>query len=189
VVNIPEFRLRAYDENFKIGVTMNVVVGRAYGHSTPVFSQNMQYLLFRPYWDVPASITRAEIIPHLQKDPDYLGKDRLQIVDNRRNPVSTGPVTSDMIDQLRAGKLFIRQIPGPKNSLGLVVFLFPNSTPYTCTILRPRSSLRSHGGTSATAASGWKNRPTWRRGCFATSRVGHRTGFARPWRAALTPSR
>jgi murein L,D-transpeptidase YcbB/YkuD len=127
VVNIPEFRLRAYDENFNVGLTMNVVVGRAYGHSTPVFSENMQYLIFRPYWDVPASITRGEIVPHLEKDPDYPAKDRLQIVDSRRNPVSTGPVTSDMLDQLRAGKLFIRQIPGPKNSLGLVVFLFPNS--------------------------------------------------------------
>jgi murein L,D-transpeptidase YcbB/YkuD len=127
VVNVPEFRLRAYDENFNVGVTMNVVVGRAYGHSTPVFSENMQYLIFRPYWDVPYSITRAEIVPHLEKDPDYLAKDRLQIVDSRRSPVSTGPVTSDMIEQLRAGKLFIRQIPGPKNSLGLAVFLFPNS--------------------------------------------------------------
>jgi murein L,D-transpeptidase YcbB/YkuD len=127
VVNIPEFRLRAYDGNFNIGVTMNVVVGQAYGHSTPVFSENMQYLIFRPYWDVPASITRAEIVPHLRKDPDYLAKDRLEIVDSRRNPVGSGPATSDTIDQLRAGKLFIRQIPGPKNSLGLVVFLFPNS--------------------------------------------------------------
>jgi murein L,D-transpeptidase YcbB/YkuD len=127
VVNIPEFRLRAYDENFNIGLTMNVVVGQAYGHGTPVFSENMQYLIFRPYWDVPASITRAEIVPHLVKDPDYVAKDRLEIVDSRRNPVSTGPVSSDMIDQLRAGKLFIRQTPGPKNSLGLVVFLFPNS--------------------------------------------------------------
>ena len=127
VVNIPEFRLRAYDENFNVGLTMNVVVGKAYGHSTPVFSENMQYLIFRPYWEVPPSIIRAEIIPHLQKDPDYLAKDRLEIVDSRRSPVSTGPVTSDMIEQLRAGRLFIRQIPGPKNSLGLVKFLFPNS--------------------------------------------------------------
>jgi murein L,D-transpeptidase YcbB/YkuD len=127
VVNIPEFRLRAYDENFNVGLTMNVVVGKAYGHSTPVFSENMQYLIFRPYWDVPYSIIRGELIPHLQKDPDYLAKDRLQIVDARRNPVSTGTVTGDTIDQLRAGKLFIRQIPGPKNSLGLAVFLFPNS--------------------------------------------------------------
>jgi L,D-transpeptidase YcbB len=127
VVNIPEFRLRAYDENFNIGLTMNVVVGKAYGHGTPVFSENLQYLISRPYWDVPYSITRAEIVPHLEKDPDYLAKDRLQVVDSRRNPVSTGPATTDMIEQLRAGKLFIRQIPGPKNSLGLAVFLFPNS--------------------------------------------------------------
>ncbi|HTX37498.1 MAG TPA: L,D-transpeptidase family protein [Bryobacteraceae bacterium] len=106
---------------------MNVVVGKAYGDSTPVFSENMQYLIFRPYWDVPYSMTRAEIVPHLEKDPDYLAKDRLQIVDTLRNPVSTGPVTNYLIEQLRAGKLFIRQILGPKNSLGLAVFLFPNS--------------------------------------------------------------
>ena len=90
VVNIPEFRLRAYDENFNVGLTMNVVVGKAYGHGTPVFSENMQYLIFRPYWDVPYSITRAEIVPHLEKDPDYLAKDRLQVVDSRRNPVEHG---------------------------------------------------------------------------------------------------
>jgi L,D-transpeptidase YcbB len=127
VVNIPEFRLRAYDENFNVGLTMNVVVGKAYGHSTPVFSENMEYLIFRPYWDVPYSITRVEILPHLEKDPDYLAKDRLQVVDSRRNPVSTGPATSEMMEGLRSGKLFVRQIPGPKNSLGLAVFLFPNS--------------------------------------------------------------
>ena len=126
VVNIPEFRLRAYDENFNVGVTMNVVVGQAYGHSTPVFSENMRYLIFRPYWDVPPSIIRAELIPHLQKDPDWLTKDRLEIVDGKRTPVS-GPVTSEKLDSLKAGKLYIRQTPGPKNSLGLVVFLFPNS--------------------------------------------------------------
>ena len=80
-MNIPEFRLRAYDENFNVGLTMNVVVGQAYGHSTPVFSENMRYLIFRPYWDVPPSIIRAELIPHLQKDPDWLTKDRLEIVE------------------------------------------------------------------------------------------------------------
>lgn len=71
VANIPEFRLRAYDKDFNIGVTMKVVVGKSYGHNTPVSSETLQ--------------------------------------------------------QLRAGKLFIRQLPGPKNSLGLVKFLFPNS--------------------------------------------------------------
>jgi len=127
VANIPEFRLRAYDKDFNVGVTMKVVVGKAYGHNTPVFSETMHYVIFRPYWEVPASIIRAELIPHIQKDPEYLGKKGFEIVDSRRNPVSTGTMTSDMLAQLRAGKLFIRQMPGPKNSLGLVKFLFPNS--------------------------------------------------------------
>ena len=126
VANIPEFRLRAYDKDFHAGVTMKVVVGKAYGHNTPVFTEMMQYVIFRPYWEVPPSIIRAEMIPHIQKDPEYLAKKGCEIVDSRRNPVSTGMVTSDMLAQLRAGKLFIRQMPGPKNSLGLVKFLFPN---------------------------------------------------------------
>ena len=127
VANIPEFRLRAYDEDFHAGVTMKVVVGKAYGHNTPVFTEMMQYVTFRPYWDVPPSIIRAEMIPNIQKDPQYLAKKGLEIVDSRRSPVSAGTVTSDMLAQLRAGKLFVRQLPGPRNSLGLVAFLFPNS--------------------------------------------------------------
>jgi murein L,D-transpeptidase YcbB/YkuD len=103
------------------------VVGKAYGHNTPVFSENMRYVIFRPYWEVPSSIIHAEMIPHIQKDPDYLAKKGFELVDSSRNPVSTGAVTGEMLTQLRAGKLFIRQMPGPKNSLGLVKFLFPNS--------------------------------------------------------------
>jgi murein L,D-transpeptidase YcbB/YkuD len=127
VANIPEFRLRAYDQNFNIGVTMKVVVGKSYGHNTPVFSNTMQYVVFRPYWEVPPSIIRAELIPHILKDPNYLAAKGFEVVDARQKVVSTGPVGSDVIEQLRAGKLFIRQLPGPKNSLGLVKFLFPNS--------------------------------------------------------------
>lgn len=127
VANIPEFRLRAYDKDFNIGVTMNVVVGKAYGHNTPVFNETMTYLVFRPYWAVPPSIIRAEMIPHLTKDPSYLAKKDLEIVDSHQKVITTGPVTVEVLDQLRTGKLFIRQAPGPKNSLGLVKFLFPNS--------------------------------------------------------------
>ena len=127
VANIPEFRLRAYDENFKIAVTMNVVVGKAYGHTTPVFSDTMQYVIFRPYWSVPYSIARAEFLPYIARDPDYLEKKGYEVVDSRQEVVTSGTVTSDVIEQLRAGKLFIRQKPGPKNSLGLVKFIFPNN--------------------------------------------------------------
>jgi murein L,D-transpeptidase YcbB/YkuD len=106
---------------------MNVVVGKSYGHHTPVFSENMKYVVFRPYWEVPISITRGELIPHLRREPDYLSKKGFEIVDSRQKLVADGTVTSEQIDQLQAGKLFIRQKPGPKNSLGLVKFMFPNS--------------------------------------------------------------
>jgi murein L,D-transpeptidase YcbB/YkuD len=127
VANIPEFRLRAYDQNFTVALTMNVVVGKAYDHNTPAFENKMQYLIFRPYWSVPYSIARAEFIPKIVRDPDYLEKKGFAVVDSRQQVVSSGPVSADVLQQLRAGKLFIRQNPGPKNSLGLVKFIFPNS--------------------------------------------------------------
>jgi murein L,D-transpeptidase YcbB/YkuD len=151
VANIPEFRLRAYDKDFNVGVTMNVVVGKAYGHGTPVFNNTMQYVILRPYWEVPYSITKAEIIPHLLRDSGYLAKDNLEVVDSRQNVVASGVVSSDQIEQLRAGKLFVRQKPGPKNSLGLAKFIFPNSynvymhdTPATELFSRSRRDF-SHG--------------------------------------------
>jgi L,D-transpeptidase YcbB len=127
VANIPEFRLRAYDENFKIGLTMNVVVGKAYDHDTPVFIDSMQYVVFRPYWSVPYSIARAEFLPRIVRDPNYLAAKGFEVVDARQNVVSSGAVSPEVLEQLRSGKLFIRQNPGPKNSLGLVKFIFPNS--------------------------------------------------------------
>jgi L,D-transpeptidase YcbB len=127
VANIPEFRLRAYDKNFNIGVTMNVVVGKAYGHDTPVFNDMMEYVVFRPYWEVPYSITKGEMIPHIVRDPNYLAEKGFEVVDSKQNIVAEGAVTPDVLDQLRAGKLFIRQKPGPKNALGLAKFIFPNS--------------------------------------------------------------
>jgi L,D-transpeptidase YcbB len=151
VANIPEFRLRAYDKDFNIGVTMKVVVGKAYDHDTPVFSNTMEYVVFRPYWEVPYSITRDEMIPHIVRDPDYLAKNGFEIVDNRQDPVSAGTVTNELLGQLEAGKLFVRQRPGPKNALGLVKFVFPNSysvymhdTPSTALFSKSRRDF-SHG--------------------------------------------
>ncbi|HVP44543.1 MAG TPA: L,D-transpeptidase family protein [Terriglobales bacterium] len=151
VVNIPEFRLRGYERDFNIGVTMNVVVGKAVGHHSPVFSDTMQYIVFRPYWDVPPSITHAELIPHILRDPDYLAKKDFEVVDSHAKVVATGRVSSEVMDGLRAGRLSVRQRPGPKNSLGLVKFVFPNSynvyfhdTPATEFFARSRRDF-SHG--------------------------------------------
>jgi murein L,D-transpeptidase YcbB/YkuD len=106
---------------------MKVVVGKALGHSTPVFSDTMEYVVFRPYWEVPPSITRAELIPHMIRDPDYLANKDFELIDSHQNVVTAGAVSTEVINDLRAGRLSIRQKPGPKNSLGLVKFVFPNS--------------------------------------------------------------
>ena len=152
VANIPEFRLRAYDKDFKVAVTMKVVVGKAYGgHNTPVFTDTMQYVVFRPYWEVPPSIIHGEMIPHIVRDPGYLASKGFEVVDSRQNVVAAGEITPEVLAQLRAGKLFIRQKPGPKDALGLVKFVFPNSynvymhdTPSTEFFARSRRDF-SHG--------------------------------------------
>ena len=127
LVNIPEFHLRAYDENFHTAVSMDVVVGKAYNHDTPVFSDTMEYVIFRPYWSVPYSIAKGEFFQRIARDPDYLAKKGFEVVDSRQTVVASGAVSSEVLDQLRAGKLFIRQKPGPQDALGLVKFIFPNS--------------------------------------------------------------
>jgi murein L,D-transpeptidase YcbB/YkuD len=126
IVNIPEFRLRAYDKDFHVAVTMKVVVGKAYDHKTPVFMSNLESVIFRPYWDVPLSIVRAEIVPALKRDPDYLAKQDMELVNSRRRVLADQTVTIGTLEDLRAGTIFVRQRPGPNNALGLIKFEFPN---------------------------------------------------------------
>ena len=104
---------------------MRVVVGRAYRHQTPVFTSNIKSVVFRPYWNVPLSIVRAEMLPLIRKDPAYLAKNSYEIVDNTGTVVDSGTVSKEMKRQLRSGKLGVRQTPGPNNALGLVKFDFP----------------------------------------------------------------
>ena len=126
VVNIPEFRLRTYDASGKTALEMNVIVGKAYRHETPVFEENMQYIVFRPYWNVPPSIQRSEIVPAIQRDRDYVAKKNYEVITPNGTVVSSGTISDDVLQQLRAGKLAIRQKPGPTNALGLVKLIFPN---------------------------------------------------------------
>jgi L,D-transpeptidase YcbB len=106
--------------------TMNVVVGHAFSHDTPVFADMMEYVIFRPYWSVPYSIARNEMFPKIEKDPNYLASKGFAVVDSKQNVVTAGAVTPEIFTQLKAGTLCVRQNPGPKNSLGLVKFIFPN---------------------------------------------------------------
>jgi murein L,D-transpeptidase YcbB/YkuD len=125
-VNIPEFVLRVFSPDHRIALRMNVVVGKAVRNETPVFARDMKYIVFRPYWNVPYSITRGEIIPALQKDSGYLARKNFEITDQGGRVVTGGTVSAEVMAQLRSGKLLVRQKPGPTNSLGLVKFMFPN---------------------------------------------------------------
>jgi murein L,D-transpeptidase YcbB/YkuD len=128
-VNIPMFRLWVWDSippNGAPSFGMDVIVGRDLNRQTPVFVEEMEYLVFRPYWNVPASILRGEILPALRRDPRYLQQHDMEIVSGGGDDARVVPLTEDSLAQLAQGKLRVRQRPGPRNSLGLVKFIFPN---------------------------------------------------------------
>jgi murein L,D-transpeptidase YcbB/YkuD len=144
IVNIPDFRLRALDGN-AVAMDMRVVVGRAMRTETPVFSRDMTYVVFRPYWVVPPGIMRRQILPAIQRDRDYIPKNRYEITNPNGTLVTSGTVSDEVLAQLRAGRLMVRQKPGPTNALGLVKLMFPNehhvylhSTPATELFARTR---------------------------------------------------
>ncbi len=126
VINIPEFELRAMNDAHRQEFEMKVVVGHAYRRQTPVFTADLKYVIFRPYWNVPRSITLAELLPKIVQDSNYLAANSYEVV-TKSNQVVTDPVIDDVtLTRLRSGEYQIRQVPGPKNSLGLVKFMFPN---------------------------------------------------------------
>ena len=126
-INIPEFRLRAYEDHKEV-LSMRVIVGKSFDHHTPVFADDMEYVIFRPYWNVPTSIVRAEIVPALRRRPNYLSAHHMEAV-NRHGEIVTSQskeAGADMVSQLKSGSLELRQRPGPGNALGLVKFILPN---------------------------------------------------------------
>jgi L,D-transpeptidase YcbB len=147
MVNLPEFVLRGYDPDHKLDFTMRVVVGKVMGeHQTPVFTHMMKYLVFRPYWSVPVDIARKELVPHIQASHGYLASKNFEVTNNK------GIVQTDYTaKQVAQGGVMVREKPGPKNSLGLVKFIFPNqydiylhSTPAVSLFERSRRDF-SHG--------------------------------------------
>jgi murein L,D-transpeptidase YcbB/YkuD len=102
VVNIPSFTLTYFKEGKPVLVS-RVVVGKSM-NKTAVFSGQMNQIVFSPYWNVPPSILRKEILPAIAKNSNYLAKNEMEWVGNR-----------------------VRQRPGPQNALGKIKFVFPNS--------------------------------------------------------------
>jgi murein L,D-transpeptidase YcbB/YkuD len=124
VVNIPAFRLYAFassDLSEEGMLAMNVVVGTAFKTETPVFADELEYLIFAPYWDVTPTIALKEIKPAALKNPEFLTRNRYELVENGE-PVPPWP---ENIARIGHG-VRVRQTPGPHNALGLVKFIMPN---------------------------------------------------------------
>ena len=122
IVNLPEFVLHAYNAQHQPEFTMKVVVGKVVGeHQTPVFAHMMKYLVFRPYWSVPVDIAKKELVPHIATNKGYLATKNFEVT-NKKGDI----LTDYTAHQVSQGMVMVREKPGPKNSLGLVKFMFPN---------------------------------------------------------------
>ena len=108
IVNIPEYKMYVY-EGGQLQFDMDVVVG-ASATGTVIFTGNLKYIVFSPYWNVPTSILKKEILPAMSRNPNYLAEHHME-------KYGTGG----------EGLPLIRQLPGPDNALGRVKFLFPNN--------------------------------------------------------------
>jgi murein L,D-transpeptidase YcbB/YkuD len=126
VVNLPEYRVRAMNPDGTVAFYKNVIIGKAYGHKSPVFEKEIQYVVFRPYWEVTPSIQRNEIVPHIQKDPNYIAKHNFEVVTPKGEIVTDNQVSPEVLEGIRSLHLMVRQKPGETNSLGLVKIIFPN---------------------------------------------------------------
>jgi L,D-transpeptidase YcbB len=119
LVNVPEYRLEVWDHG-KVPLSMRVVVGKK-DTPTPIFSDEMTHVVFAPYWNVPPDIVKNETVPQTLKDPAFLQRTNMEVLDKSGNPVDPASIDMENVRSYR-----FRQRPGSSNSLGLVKFMFPN---------------------------------------------------------------
>ena len=119
MVNIPEFTVRVYDDGLDVFDT-RVVVGKPES-PTPLLTKDMTYVVVNPYWNIPPTIARKEMLPNLQRDPYFLTRQGMEIVRNGR---VVDPATVNWTAGL--GGYSFRQPPGERNALGRIKFMFPN---------------------------------------------------------------
>lgn len=119
-VNIPAYRM-AIRNGKQFIFESDVIVGRP-ERPTPVFRDTLEHVVLAPYWNVPKTIFKEDKLPLLRKNPNALGKS-MQVLNT-----STGKVVkASSVNWKKGGQGYrLRQLPGPRNSLGRMKFLFPN---------------------------------------------------------------
>ena len=122
MVNVPQFHLIAREQGKPV-MDIRVIVGKV-GNNTPLFSDEMESVVFSPYWNIPDSIAQGETLPAIARDPNYLARQNIEIVRTSGEKVSAGDVDWNDPEALKG--FAFRQRPGSGNALGHVKFLFPN---------------------------------------------------------------
>jgi murein L,D-transpeptidase YcbB/YkuD len=150
LINVPAYQLQVI-EGEKPVLAMRVIVGKP-DTPTPLFSDDMTYVVFSPYWNIPETILREETLPKLVEDPEYLVRNNIEVVRGAGKAEELlDPSSIDWADTSQTENLRFRQAPGPENALGLVKFIFPNhfsvylhDTPGDALFKREQRTL-SHG--------------------------------------------
>ena len=127
IINIPAFRLY-FEENGKLIQTMRVVTGRP-NHPTPIFSDRVEYIVLNPYWNVPKSIIQKEFVPKLIRNPNAMAKKGIEIRRGwGKNAKVVNPKNINWRNYVEGTPMpfHFAQLPGKRNALGKVKFLFPN---------------------------------------------------------------
>ena len=124
IVNIPKYELKVY-EKAQEKVNMKVIVGKTM-NSTPIFSDKLEYVVLSPYWNVPMSILQKELVPNLINNPNYLERLDMEVVTAKNEYVDPASIDWASINE-KNFKYIVRRRPGPKNDLGDVKFIFPNT--------------------------------------------------------------
>lgn len=128
MVNIAGFDL-ALKQNNRDMLKMKIIAGSTF-HPTPLFHSEMNYIILNPGWDIPMSIARNEILPHLKSDNQYLIKNNIKMYESRK-PDAAIINAEDILWSNVSSKDFnfrLRQMSGANNPLGNIKFMFPNSS-------------------------------------------------------------
>jgi L,D-transpeptidase YcbB len=124
-VNIPQFYVEAYENNRPV-LAIRAIVGKE-GDETPIFSESMTYVVFSPYWNIPPSIIADETLPEMERDPEYLLRNNIEIVRLSGKGIEVlDPADLDWTNEATMKGVAFRQRPGSTNALGFVKFMFPN---------------------------------------------------------------
>lgn len=122
VINQPEYRVR-YMENNETKLAMRVIVGKP-ANQTNFFHDEIETVVFNPYWGVPQSIIVNEMLPKLRRDPGYLDRAGYVVTSQSGTKISSSAI--NWAQYSGPVPYNVRQKPGPRNALGELKILFPN---------------------------------------------------------------